>query len=832
MNTKPTVLISDDSALVRQLLTTAFESEYEVLLAEDGLAAIDIIKRSSERISAIFLDVEMPKLGGFGVLSWMMTQPGIKDIPAIIITSLNDSDVEIKALDCGAADFLSKPINIDIAKHRLMAVLARRENERLHLSNTLISEQLAHQREINDMFENVNFGVALYEIDGTKATLNYYNSTYCSLLGYSKEEFDLLPERDFWSKVHPSDAPGLNYILSERVKKGREAEFRYRAQLKNKNYRWIQVHLRKLRENGSQTIYIASFMDVDAETKSVQELIFRADHDSLTGIYNRDGFYRLTREMLVKHPKEEFVLLRWNIERFKLYNIIFGREAGDDILKRAAKYIKRNLPETSTLGRIEGDHFVACIPNDEGSIRTAIEKTNKFFKSMELNSAIVADLGIYIITDNKMPIDQMCDCANIALQTIKGDYEIHHAFYDDALRKNMLEELEIRENMHDALDRHQFEVYLQPIYSATNGVPVSAEALVRWRHPEKGMISPGAFIPLFERNGFIAELDSYVWIEVCKILQKRKQLGLPDLPISVNASRRTLFKPRLFEEIQTITSRYNVDPKLFKIEITETAYTDNPDQLLKTVSQLQNAGFPILMDDFGSGYSSFNTLKDIPVDVLKLDMRFMSGFEQGGRVGTIVTSILHMAKWLSLPVIAEGVETVEQAEFLRSIGCDWIQGFLYARPMPYDDFEGYITEERHLISNREALTIDINRDYEPLMGGNRLINRLFEGFTNGIGLFEEANGIIEPVRVSESFYARLGITPLDFTTHSADISTYIADNDKKKFYGLLKEAIKTGSTEETGIFWISDSGDTVPVNTMVCFLGRSDERNLFCLFLA
>lgn len=832
MNAKPTILISDDSALIRQLLTTTFESEYEVLLAEDGLAAIDVLKQNKERISAVFLDVEMPKLDGFGVLSWMKAQPEIGDIPVIIITSLNDSDVEIKALDCGAADFLSKPINVEIARHRLKAVLMRRENERLHLSNTLISEQLAHQRELNDMFEHVDFGVALYEIEGGQTTLNYYNSTYCALLGYSKDEFDLLPERDFWSRVHPSDVPGLNYILKERVTKGREAEFRYRAQLKNGSYRWIQVHLRKLRTSGSQAVYIASFMDVDAETKSVQELSYRADHDSLTGIYNKDGFYRLTREMLAKHPKEKFVLLRWNIERFKLYNIIFGREAGDDILKRGAKYIKRNLPENSTFGRIEGDHFVACVPHSDNNVKSAIEKTNKFFKSMELNSAIVADLGIYIITDNKMPVDQMCDCANIALQTIKGDYEIHHAYYDDKLRKNMLEELEIREDMHDALDEHQFEVYLQPIYSATNGVPVSAEALVRWKHPEKGMISPGAFIPLFESNGFIAELDSYVWIEVCRILQKRKELGLPDLPISVNASRRTLFKPRLFEEIQTITKRYNVDPKLFKIEITETAYTDNPDQLLKTVSQLQKAGYPILMDDFGSGYSSFNTLKDIPVDVLKLDMRFMSGFEQGGRVGTIVTSILHMAKWLSLPVIAEGVETVEQAEFLRSIGCDWIQGFLYARPMPYEDFEGYITEERHLISSKANLVIDINKDYEPLMGGNSLINRLIGSFSDGIGLFEEANGHFEAVRVNESFYKRLGITPLDFTTQSADIMDYVVEEDRKKFAKLLLESVKTGHTEEKRIAWISDSGEKIMTNTMICFLGCSDERNLYCLLLA
>ena len=252
--------------------------------------------------------------------------------------------------------------------------------------------------------------------------------------------------------------------------------------------------------------------------------------------------------------------------------------------------------------------------------------------------------------------------------------------------------------MKGSLRRGEFLVYLQPKYELMSERIVGAEALVRWLHPQLGFISPARFIPIFEQNGFIYQLDKYVWEKTCQLLKDDIDHGRPVLPISINVSRIDLYSPNIVKVFEELIDKYDIPPKLLELELTESAYVENPQQIIEIAKELQARGFPILMDDFGSGYSSLNMLKDMPVDILKIDLKFLSDTQgdDHGRGGNIMTSVVRMAKWLDVPVIAEGVETQAQVDFLRTIGCECVQGFFYSKPVPIEVYEDLVTKDRQL----------------------------------------------------------------------------------------------------------------------------------------
>ena len=291
----------------------------------------------------------------------------------------------------------------------------------------------------------------------------------------------------------------------------------------------------------------------------------------------------------------------------------------------------------------------------------------------------------------------MCDRANLARSTIKGDYRKRYAYYDEPMRAAIIAEQEILNDMEAALESGAFVLYLQPIYSLNFEKPVSAEALVRWQHPEKGLIEPGKFITLFEHNRFITNLDHYMWEMTCRYLADRRKRGLANIPISVNVSRINLFQPDLADELLRLLKKYDLPTSLLRLEITETAYMDNPEQLITASDNLRRAGFKIMVDDFGSGYSSLHMLKDIPLDILKLDMRFLTDIEPSSRGAAILLGVIRIAQNLGMVTVAEGVESMFQLEFLRAAGCDNIQGFYYAKPIPIDEFEAFLDNSPILV---------------------------------------------------------------------------------------------------------------------------------------
>lgn len=419
---------------------------------------------------------------------------------------------------------------------------------------------------------------------------------------------------------------------------------------------------------------------------------YLATYDELTGIYNKQAFYAKTKEMLLDNPDKNFDLLRINIERFKVLNDLFGESTGDKLLRYIGKFLKEiNLP-LCVSGRLYADNFVVCYEAGKGDSRRMINTLQMVADSFAINNRTILSFGLYRIDDKTLPVSVMCDRANMALWKAKGNFKNPYCEYDEKMRQQVLKEQKIINAMEMAIQNKEFTLYLQPKYDIEKGTIIGAEALVRWISLENGFISPGDFIPVFENNGFVYEVDKFIWEESCRYLRKWLDEGREVHPISVNVSRIDLYDPKLVQHLVDLREKYQLPSQYLELEITESAYTEDPEQIITITRQLREAGFVILMDDFGTGYSSLNMLKDIQIDVLKLDMGFLKSSDYSAKGGNILTAILKMAESLKMQTIAEGVETKEQVEFLKSIGCKYVQGFYYSKPLPVGEFEKLISD--------------------------------------------------------------------------------------------------------------------------------------------
>ncbi len=438
----------------------------------------------------------------------------------------------------------------------------------------------------------------------------------------------------------------------------------------------------------------------ESDRRHHEELRFLATHDTLTGLYNLNGFDIATRRLWENHPEMSFKIVRMEINSFKIYNDLFGSEAGQKVIKAIARRFQSMATDIMTYARLTNDHFVVCIPA-EVDVDLLLQQETIWLQEQYGGHDLIPCMGDYFVTDKEQSITIMCDRALAAIETVRGLYPPRVGHYTEELRQELLTEQWITANMRQALLRGEFVPFFQPQYRLYTGQITGAEVLVRWISRERGFIGPGQFIPIFEKNGFISEMDLYIWEESCRWLRKWLDDGNPPIALSINASRLDVRNLDLARVLPEMVHRYQLPPSLIRLEITESAYSQDPEQFIHTVSALQRTGFTIEMDDFGSGYSSLNVLKDVPVDVLKLDMLFLSAGDEFGRSASIIRSVVNMSKWLNLTVIAEGVETAQQSDFLKSVGCTQAQGYRYSKPICATDFEALlhrssisITDER------------------------------------------------------------------------------------------------------------------------------------------
>ena len=488
--------------------------------------------------------------------------------------------------------------------------------------------------------------------------------------------------------IHPDDLPLLAAFLKDsRAQRYTEMTARFRK--RDGVYIWCKAALTCLRDgNGTPKRYIGTLNDVDSATRSVLALKYRAEFDLLTDIYNMHTFYSQAAQAVHAYPERRYSIVRMDIDRFKVINDLYGLKEGDKILITIADFLREKMAGThSVYGRLGGDVFCLCVDYPRERILALIRELTDRLADYPLPYKVVPSFGICEVDNADTPINVLCDWANLALKTIKGNYLNSYAFYDGKLREKILEEKKIENQMHDALVQGQFVLYLQPKVHIPTSRIIGSEGLVRWIHPTEGLMPPDRFIPLFEKNGFINRLDEYIWEQACITLRRWIDRGLTPTPISVNMSRMHIHDPRLREKLLDLMRRYGLPPHLLELELTESAFLENESGLFESMKAMQAFGFQFSMDDFGSGYSSLNMLKSMPVDFIKIDRGFLNEVVTTERGKTVIRFSISLAREMNIKVIAEGVETEEQAAFLLQAGCSYAQGYFYSRPLPIPQFE-------------------------------------------------------------------------------------------------------------------------------------------------
>ena len=547
------ILIVDDDHIAKEILGAMLKDQYEVIYAENGAVALDIIKRDKLKLSLVILDLHMPEMDGYSLLKLLRSDNELRRIPVIVLTS--EKGAEVESLRLGAADFITKP-------------------------------------------------------------------------------FDL-PE-----------------VICARV---------------------------------SHSIELAEDSVIIHET----------ERDELTGLFHKEFFFQYGKRLDEQNNNMPMDAVMIDINRFHVVNELYGRRYGNMILKKIGESLHELVSETGGLAcRRDNDQFCIYLPHSDD----LKDKLPQYIASIDKridNSNISLRFGVYSDDGSEKSMEHRFDYARLACQKIKNSYVSCFYFYNDEQHSKELYAERLINDMDKALSERQFMVYYQPKYSIVGDKPQlsSAEALIRWSHPEFGMISPGQFILLFEENGLIQKLDRFVWNEAAAQIKQWKDKYAMEIPVSVNVSRVNVFNSHLIQILEDITERNGLENKELLLEITESAYTDDSDQIIETVNRLRGCGFKIEMDDFGSGYSSLNMLTSLPIDALKLDMKFIRGICENEKNERLVAIMIDIARLLEVPVIAEGVEAKEQMELLKKLGCDIIQGYYFSKPLPPEEFAALAKKE-------------------------------------------------------------------------------------------------------------------------------------------
>lgn len=490
--------------------------------------------------------------------------------------------------------------------------------------------------------------------------------------------------------THPDDLADLRRQIHMLAEKD-SADFYARLRLRDSSYHLFRLLLHITRRSAQTFLCTAVLLDAEQELLMYNRLQYLSEYDPQTAIYNQHGFSLHAHELITKDTKHQYVIIRTNIERFKVVNDLFGIEQGDALLRRMAhtslELTHGHITGQAVFGRIRADIFACCCENTEENIAAIIEYIRRTIGPYFPDYEVRVGFGLYEVTDPTLSVDLMIDRANMAMQTTKGNYLDSSVYYSDSIRAGVLREQFIVGEMGAALREGQFFIVIQPKCDMDTGQVIGGEALARWRHPDRGIIPPSEFVPVFEKSSFIFKLDCFVWEETCRELRREIDDGYEVLPVSVNLSRVDIQRPELLDTLSDLIRRYRIPLSLFRLEITESGSTPDIEAMLRTVGTLRERGFDILLDDFGSAFSTFNVLSGIDISALKIDLRSIAKRSRTTRrVGQLLTSFVFMADQLGIPTIIEGVETKEQVELARSAGIHAAQGYFYYRPQHVQDY--------------------------------------------------------------------------------------------------------------------------------------------------
>ncbi|RDC40384.1 diguanylate cyclase [Eggerthella lenta] len=656
---------------------------------------------------------------------------------------------------------------------------------------------------------------------------------------------DMFPDvRD--RMIHPEDRDRFHAFwdfdtLLDRIEQaGGALRGEFRKHLESGAWSWTSLTVAPVKRGGSGERVVMCFIaDIEEEMQRRTDQAERSqiqllrERDQLTGLYNAATFYDKAEHLVADMPDIAYDAAYIDIEHFKIYNEWHGREAGDAILRAIASRIGEIARKHGGIaGYLGGDDFTLLLPHgliDEKRVESELKKEP--FDS-EDTIGFQPAFGVCAIDSPDVSVVTACDHAMIAMNSVKGAYTKRIAWYEAEMTEEMETEAKILLEVKRALTNHEFVLHWQPQCNTRTERIAGLEALVRWQHPSRGIVMPGAFIPVLERNNFIASLDLYVWEEACRHIRSWIDRGGVPIPVSVNISRADLYAIDVVEALEGLVSRYDLDHRLLELEITESAYAED-EKMADAVARLKGLGFTILMDDFGSGYSSLNMLKDITVDILKIDMGFLARQDQSQRSESILEAIVSMARFMDLRIIAEGAETKEQVDFLQGIGCDYAQGYYFYRPMSTEALEQLLSQDGIVdyrgVLNPSMELIDVNALLHDDMVSRAAVNNLI----GGLAVYAVYADRFELLQVNNEYYHVTGCNSIDLRERQNRISRQVHPDDLPLVQSMFAEAYERPVTGAEATFRrYRLNGEIMWMRMRAFFLRREQDRTIFFASLA
>lgn len=676
---KPLLLLVDDSPSNLHVLAAILRDDYRLRTATDGKTALQMLAEG-ERPEVILLDLMMPGMSGQEVLQRLRQMPGVADIPVLLVTADASEAAEVMLLEEGADDYLIKPVVPTVLRARVRTQLRRRAVEqRLRLADEVLR----------------NTGEGIVITDAQRRILDV-NPAYCRMMGYEREEVLGKTPSTFSSGRH--DASFYRSMWQSLDENGQwVGEIWDRRKDGSEFPKWLVINAVR-DEQGMTTHYIGIFSDISvlktAEAK-LQELAF---HDPLTGLPNRLLFRdRVEQEIAISHRnQQQAAVLFLDLDRFKNVNDTLGHDAGDHLLKLVSERMRGAIRNNDTVARQGGDEFMVLL-RDIHSTEDAALVAGHIIKQLQSPFMLGAQevhigtsIGIALYPEDGRDFDALTKHADVAMYHAKANGGEQFSFFNDTMNVRARERLLLETELHHALERGELVLAYQPQADIDTGCLTGAEALIRWRHPERGLVPPNDFIPLAEETGLILPIGEWVIGEACRQIRAWMDDGLPLIPVAVNLSARQFHQPDLVQRIESALAAQDLPPQALVLEITESTVMDKAESTITILNRLADAGFSIAIDDFGTGYSSLSYLKRFPVDKLKVDKSFVTELPGNANDAAIATAIIQMGTSLGLRVVAEGVETSGQRDFLVDRGSHGMQGYWYGRPMLVNEFTSFV----------------------------------------------------------------------------------------------------------------------------------------------
>ena len=714
------VLVAEDDNVNRMMLRESLElAGFQVETVENGLQALSAFKRLQPDI--VLMDVMMPKMDGISACSAIRDLPEGDHIPVLMITGLADKESIHNCYAAGATDFMTKPINLMILQQRMQYMLrASRAFNELSQSKARLAEAQRIARLGN------------WEWIVENNLLVWSDETYC-IFGLQTHEFEGTYEA-LLKRIHPDDKDQFIRSIQATLHEGITLSVDHRILLADGSERVVHQQAEAICDEMGKTIRIAgTIQDISDRKRTEEKIIYLAYHDSLTGLPNRSFFKQsLTNELNHAERHGNMVgLLFLDLDHFKHINDSFGHGAGDQILCDVAKRITKCVRTSDNTSRIDGhlsspkvtrfggDEFAVLltdISRIEDAARVAqrlIDLLSEPFIIEAQEVFIGASIGITVYPMGGSDADTLLKNADVAMYHAKESGRNNYQFFTKSMNRMAFERLTLETRLHKALENDEFRLYYQPQLDLKTGKIVGVEALIRWQQPEMGLVSPLEFIPLAEETGLIVPIGDWVIRTACAQNSAWQRANYPPVRMAVNVSGRQLKQKELIAVVYGALKDTGLDPGWFELELTENSIMQTLEASLAMLNRLKAIGIRLSIDDFGIGYSSFNHLKRFPVDTLKIDRSFVKDIPDNSDTKAIIKAMIAMAKGLNMRVIAEGVQAEGQLRFLREQGCDWMQGYLFSRPVPGDEITTFLAEGRNLYG-QSGCSIDTERETDTV----------------------------------------------------------------------------------------------------------------------